>query len=218
MNTGKSALMFCFLLGTLPAVASAWEPPVGIPRPGFGIDEVAPVYDQTNPLHYWISGLTACNDANNGGRGSPSAPRCTVPSSLSAGSYVAVASLGINTAVRATGTSAAPVWIAGAGQALVQPKRVGTFLSVTNSSYLIVDGLTFDGTGTPNTSSSAAWSVRVSHHIGIRRSAVRNMPAPPYNPIRFSSGGAGAWYGSLTALVASGRQHHRYRALQQYYF
>src|SRR5262249_54396942 len=71
--------------------ANGWTPPIGIPAPPFGINEVAPKYDPSNPRHYYVDNTAPnANDANAGGRGSPSAPRLTVPTPVAAGGYVEV--------------------------------------------------------------------------------------------------------------------------------
>ena len=203
-------------LASLPAAAQApWTAPIGVPEPSFGVRETPPAYDPANPLHLYVNGLAPCGDANNGGRGSPSAPRCTIPQALPAGSRVAVEGLSANSTVVASGTSEAPVWIIGTGAALVRPAQVGIYLLVRGSSYVVVDGLVFDGTGTPDHSPSSAWAVSASHHAAVRNSIVKNMVKPPYDPNRFSSheagclaGGAGAWYSALNSVTAGGGHTH----------
>ncbi|MBS3062172.1 MAG: LamG domain-containing protein [Candidatus Diapherotrites archaeon] len=74
-----------------------WKPPIGIPLPSFGIFESHVMYagqegysDAGNgPYTYLVdNSSSACTDSSN--RGSPQKPRCTIPSSLSAGDVVEI--------------------------------------------------------------------------------------------------------------------------------
>lgn len=68
-----------------------WEPPIGIPEPAFGIHEtVESVYLDPDYYTYWVDNSVACNDSNQGGKGSPKAPRCTIPLRVVAGDVVQV--------------------------------------------------------------------------------------------------------------------------------
>jgi hypothetical protein len=191
--------------------SGAYVLPIGIPKPGWGkLDPINTLPPQPPsswpgaqaPGHYYVDSLhPAASDTNNS-FGYPNRPRLTVPVVLTAGSYVAISRLNVNTAVNAQGTEDAPVWIVGSGPALIQPAQKGNYLSITNSSYVLVDGLTFDGAGSPDTDGTVAWAIDNAHHISIRNSVIRNMPAPAYDPNRFQSGGAGVYYTPLTAIVA----------------
>jgi len=84
----------------------AWQPPLGIPAPSFGID--TPTYNAATHCPAWPSGQNSkangktydcyyvdnsasCNDNNAGGYGTPNAPLCTIPQgAFSAGAYVDV--------------------------------------------------------------------------------------------------------------------------------
>src|SRR3989304_1553186 len=88
------------------AAYGAWQPPIGIPAPSFGID--TPTYNsathcpnwpstQNSKSHgdsydcYYVDNSAACNDSNAGGYGTPNAPRCKFPQgTFSAGAYVDV--------------------------------------------------------------------------------------------------------------------------------
>src|SRR5512141_2903850 len=77
-------------LFSYPAFA-AWQPPVGIPAPSFGIDEQAPLAPSpwstnTAAFYYIEQSNPSCSDTN--AYGYPASPRCTIPSSLPAGAVV----------------------------------------------------------------------------------------------------------------------------------
>lgn len=116
--------------------AAAWDPPIGVPYPPFGIDQVAGAFthyvDNTHPQ------ATNTNNPN----GSPSQPRLTVPTStLPAGSVVEVRggpyTVGSIT-WRGNGTPTAPVFIRGIGSPVFQGNQGHIEVGGTN---LIVEGL-----------------------------------------------------------------------------
>jgi len=106
----------CWVVGLLaallrapPAQAATWTPPIGIPEPSFGIHETHYMYEgafydfgngpEAYPdagngpyTHYVDNTAPNCNDANNGGYGSATEPRCGLPRSFSpsAGSVVEI--------------------------------------------------------------------------------------------------------------------------------
>jgi hypothetical protein len=83
-----------------------WVPPIGIPRPSFGIEESYRMYDNVsaqNPdltytnnseggfyTHYVDNSDAGCSDSNVGGHGNASLPLCTIPSPVVNGSVVEV--------------------------------------------------------------------------------------------------------------------------------
>ena len=85
-------------------VPGAWTPPIGIPHPGFGIDESHMAYagatydfgagpepyrDAGNgPYTHYVDNSGACDDAEE--YGSPASPRCSVPFDVEAGSVVEI--------------------------------------------------------------------------------------------------------------------------------
>jgi hypothetical protein len=80
-----------FLLGlavlgswTVCAAAPPWTPPIGIPAPGFGIGQTT---DDATFTH-WVDNSGPCTDSGNDG--TPARPRCTIPTTLAAGSIVQV--------------------------------------------------------------------------------------------------------------------------------
>jgi hypothetical protein len=147
-----AALSIAVLFGA-GTPASAWTPPIGIPDPGFGITDVAPA-----STHY-VDNSKACNDANNGGFGSTAAPRCTIPTTLAAGSVVEVHGgpyiylMSCWDAFLASGTALNPVFVRGIADASGnKPVIKGNNLTSgscfqTHGTYYIVEGFRFnDGT------------------------------------------------------------------------
>ncbi|HHT9146065.1 MAG TPA: Ig-like domain-containing protein, partial [Candidatus Wunengus sp. YC61] len=136
-------------------VPNPWAPPIGIPMPPFGINEVA------GPSNYYVDNSVPCNDANNGGRGSPIQPRCTIPPLLVAGSVVEVHggpyyyNLSGPDAVTANGTAESPVFIRGIGKPIIQGTCT-TFQGCSNrdftvsGSYYILEGFLFSNGTTLN--------------------------------------------------------------------
>jgi len=152
---GLAALSIAVLFGT-GTLASAWTPPIGIPDPGFGITDVAPA-----STHY-VDNSRACNDANSGGLGSATAPRCTIPTTLAAGSVVEVhgGPYIYNTsgphAFIASGTAGRMVFVRGIDDGAGAPWIQGPALATTGisdrafrtgGSYYVVEGFRF-GNGT----------------------------------------------------------------------
>ncbi len=120
------------LITTLLAVfaantAQAWEAPIGIPAPDFGIEETHQMYagqagysDAGNgPYTHYVDNSVACTDSGNS-NGSAANPRCSVPGTLSAGSVVEVHGGPYTQGNRKTewtmnGTADQPVFIRGIG-------------------------------------------------------------------------------------------------------
>lgn len=104
-----------------PESIPIWQPPLGIPRPPFGIDQQAPLspspWNQPVAGYYYVDASGSCDD---GSRGHPALPRCTIPRELEAGSVVelhgayAASHTSPNT-ISAYGTEDAPVFIRGVG-------------------------------------------------------------------------------------------------------
>lgn len=123
----------------------SYEAPLGVPTPSFGLMEDMPAYDSSNTHHYYVSGPTNCDNANNSGRGSPETPRCTIPSTLAAGDYVEVHG-GPYTYGQGPkswqGTAAEPVLIKGVGM----PRFDTDFPVYTDApggwgAYVIIEGI-----------------------------------------------------------------------------
>jgi parallel beta-helix repeat protein len=205
----KKKLIFCycvFFLSILHCNAFAYTPPAGIPDPNWTthpIDTPNPAQpspwttDQTG--YYYVDSSAECSDTGNG---NISVPRCTIPhTGLTAGSKIFVRRCQSITEITSlSGTAENPIWVVGVDGGIIQPENTGRFLAIARSSYWIVDGLTFDGTGTPNTSSSGAFKVDGgSHYIAFRNSMVQNMPVGKYSETRQVA----AWFGSLTGVAPS---------------
>src|SRR5262245_5023514 len=71
---------------------AAWQPPIGIPEPPFGINEVAPPRPNpwTTPVagYYYVD--ESRGDDKNNPYGTPRRPKKTIPDNLPAGSVVEV--------------------------------------------------------------------------------------------------------------------------------
>jgi hypothetical protein len=158
-----------FLVSTILfslSTAQAWEPPIGIPTPPFGISESHTIYtnktfdynsngqlesgevykDAGNGpyTHYVDSANSSCTDTNN--YGTPVKPLCRIPLSLPAGSVVEVhgrydVSHDSPRNITARGTAERPVFIRGASSAL-QPYLSAQF-NILGSTYLVVENLEF---------------------------------------------------------------------------
>ncbi|MCU7845545.1 MAG: hypothetical protein KZQ93_17080 [Candidatus Thiodiazotropha sp. (ex Monitilora ramsayi)] len=144
MNKSKVlAITFMgLMIGSLNAY-SAYQPPIGVPAPSFGIDNVAP----DTPAN-WNSDVAGFyyvrSGGSNSGNGYPGNPRSTIPDPLAAGSVVIVE--GTYTTKHETnkltvnGTASSPVYIRGTNdtnRAVLKQKVV-----VEGSYYVIeyIDG------------------------------------------------------------------------------
>lgn len=134
--------------------------PIGIPYPGFGIDETRPQrpanWSSSIPGYYYID-YQLGNDSNNI-YGTPSSPKKTIPLAIPAGSYVEVHGIypytsGGVTKLGGAGTSGSwiantsgPVWIVGESQ---NNKPTFTQRALITGSYIYLDSLNFqfDATG-----------------------------------------------------------------------
>ncbi len=145
-----STLVFLALAVSGWGVAGAATMPLGIPDPSGTVpDAIMPTLPAANsqmqafpydPIEtptptwndgdnqYYVDNRGACSDTANGGRGSPSEPRCTLPGlnnanwDLSAGDQLFIVGDGATygddrhlESVRMPGTASAPVWIIGVG-------------------------------------------------------------------------------------------------------
>jgi hypothetical protein len=176
-----AALSIVVLFGT-GSTASAWTPPIGIPAPPFGIDETA------GPYTHYVDNSVACNDANNAGRGSATSPRCTIPTTLAAGSVVEVHggpyiynTSGPNAFV-ASGTANAIVYVRGIADGSGNKPVIqgpGTWQQGysnrsfrMNGTYYIVEGFRFGNGTTLNVDIGGSYGV-------IRNSEFVNLQTPP---------------------------------------
>ena len=155
--------------------ANAWEPPIGIPAPPFGIEESHQMYagqsgysDAGNgPYTHYVDNSGSCSDSGNG---SPGNPRCTIPETLSAGSVVEVHggpyANGRELQWQMNGTAARPVFIRGTG-ANNKPVFFDSKLQFFGS-YAIVEYIDADET-------DIEWP-GPSDHIALRHSHVHDHP------------------------------------------
>lgn len=174
----RRLLAACLIAAALP-VAAGYVPPVGIPAPGFGIDEtVASVYgDALYFTHFVDNTHPAAADEGNP-NGSPQRPRRTIPQLLEAGSVVQVHGGPYTTGragrvnIVARGSRDQPVFITGGAAAT--PPEVRLNLHIQHSSYLIVEHLLLR-------TKSGAVGLRPTrpgepiHHVSVRHVEVDGM-------------------------------------------
>lgn len=158
-------------------IPDPWAPPIGIPMPPFGINEVA------GPPNYYVDNSVNCSDSSNGSHGSSNQPRCTIPTTLAAGDVVEVRggpyyyNTSVSTpTITASGTSAHPIFIRGIGQPIIKsPCTVfqgcsGRDFTVFGS-YYVLEGFVFsDG-------STLAPAIKGDHGV-FRNNEVRNLQLP----------------------------------------
>ena len=145
----------------------AWEAPLGIPVPGFGITQTAPAtpasWTAETTGFYYVDSKSGCSDSRS--MGTPSAPRCSIPSNLPAGAVVEVhGTLGGND-FSWTGTADKPIFIRGQN-ASNRPTITGTW-STSSASYVILENLKFAPSGS---SPPALFLSEGTHHVAVRDS------------------------------------------------
>lgn len=164
------------------SVAQAYTPPIGIPDPGFGIDDVRPARPDpwtSEIAGYYYIDLTSGNDT---GRtyGYPGTSRKTIPNPVPAGSYVevhgATAVSGTNLIVTCSGTSAAwsagvagPVWILGESVE-TRPNFLRPLL--ITGAYAYLDTLYFSG-GNGSIQIGSSTAGYPADHVTVRNSEVQ---------------------------------------------
>ena len=169
------AAVVALLSGTTNA---AWEPPIGIPAPEFGIVQTHDMYagqagynDAGNgPYTHYVDNSVGCTDSGND-NGTPASPRCTVPGTLSAGSVVEVHGgpyiSGNSTIVwRMDGTANQPVFIRGVGRD-AKPAFIGKTVRLTGT-YGIVEFI--------EVNEGDVEFPGPSDHIALRHSHVHDHP------------------------------------------
>lgn len=125
------------------ATPGSWVPPIGIPAPSWPSDLLQPRpslptdwTDERAP--YYFVGDTGCDDSR--ARGTPAAPRCSLPTGPEAGSIIVLSgTITDGGTIAYRGTATEPIWIlsAEAGARVTLPWDV-------SSSYLVIDGIHFD--------------------------------------------------------------------------
>jgi len=135
------------LLATLaaPLASVAWTPPLGVPQPAWpsDLDLARPAlpspWSSTQAGFYFVAG-SGCSDAN--GNGTPAAPRCSLPGSVSAGSVIVLdGTLARGATINYTGSASNPVWVMGR-DAANRPKATAPWDIA--GAYVIVDSIAFE--------------------------------------------------------------------------
>ncbi len=171
-------LLLGLWLSSLATAQAAYNPPVGIPAPPFGIDERLEDYyqrptpwDQETPGWYYIDQHHP-NASNKNTYGTPAAPRATIPQPIPAGSVVEIhglynyASIGYEI-VEARGTPDAPVFIIG-GSGTTSGPAVVTRKWAVKSTYTIIENIEFTDRGKIN-------FALPTHHVALRNSELHHI-------------------------------------------
>lgn len=121
----------CFALGFMLIAAPAaaqWVPPIGVPAPTFGVNEVAPAVPDpwitgTAGFYYVDNTHPSATDTPAGRLGYPAVPRLTIPTNVPAGSVVTVTGgpyvFSNNTIAGGDGTAENPIFYRGIGAPVV---------------------------------------------------------------------------------------------------
>ncbi|MBA2433791.1 MAG: right-handed parallel beta-helix repeat-containing protein, partial [Chthoniobacterales bacterium] len=191
--------MIAALVGATSALA--YSPPIGIPAPSFGIDQVVTMYSgQTYTFtdgrgtiiypnagngpytHYVDKNAAGATDTSNP-YGTPTTPRLTIPTVLTAGSVVEVhgGTYQPGKLTSVTGTSVKPVFIRGLshdeeGDTGHAPFVWDNTFTMTNVSYLIIENgksvtTAFSGGGQSGSSGDRQSQLQIlspSDHVSIR--------------------------------------------------
>lgn len=117
--SGHRIFILLCVIFTSSALCYAYDPPIGIPEPPFGIDEtVASVYGSADYYTYYVDNTHANATDSNNPNGSPARPRRSIPTSLSAGDVVQVhggpyTPSGSRFSFTGTGTQSQPIIVTG---------------------------------------------------------------------------------------------------------
>jgi hypothetical protein len=161
----RVAAVLLWLVGSGTLVSAQYVPPPGIPKPSFGVDEVAPA-----PI-CWVNAATG-SDANT--CLVEALPRATIPRSLGAGAVVKVTGTqtfdyeGSGGRIHMAGTLANPVWIVSDA---ATPMAFTQLLEV-DGTYFIWEGGSGKGIIVTDSTAGAA-----THHAAIRAT---NQTGPSY--------------------------------------
>jgi len=157
-----------------------YTPPIGIPDPGLWgtthpITSDAPARPNpwtTEQAGYYYIDFTSGTDT---GRtyGTPSAPRATIPGTLSAGAYVEVHGIDDGSVERYmggwSGTADNPIWIRGQSSDNKGVIRGNTV--IRNADYVIIENIDFNGN---NTFTKGGIVIQGADYICVRNSNFRN--------------------------------------------
>ncbi|NOX75859.1 MAG: right-handed parallel beta-helix repeat-containing protein [Gammaproteobacteria bacterium] len=172
------AQFFLLLLLTIGSAIAAYAPPIGIPAPGFGIDEVPPPrpssWDAEIPGYYYID---QANGSASQVYGTPASPRRYLPDPITAGSYIELHGSYNNTRggvtwINGNGNNdpwvanvSGPVWVVGESMANAP---VFTRRTVVIGSYVYIDTIKVESGGKLQIGSSSAG--RHANHMMVRNS------------------------------------------------
>jgi len=168
-----------------------WIPPIGIPRPEFGIEETHYMYagqhyeaggfdynDAGNgPYSHYVDntdGLNCTNDDNP--YGTEANPRCRIPLGLPPGSVVEVHGGVYTSGGRITGTATItqPIFVRGPD---INNKPVfNTWMEIIGT-YIILENINSDGNA--GTGNGGIKVEAPSHHVAVRHSEVQNRVGGP---------------------------------------
>jgi hypothetical protein len=161
-------------LGATGLGLPVWQPPLGIPAPSFGIDEIAPArpdpWSAPVPGFYYVDATDASAADLANPFGTPAKPRLTIPTLLPAGSVVELHASydrphsSPNTIV-AQGTASDPVFIRGVN---VKTRPLVRRNWEVRGAYLILENLEF---GPQNQTATGSLVIRApAHHVAVRYS------------------------------------------------
>ena len=170
-----------FLLCTSAVHAATWSPPVGIPAPSFGINDIAPAVPNpwttaTAGFYYVDATKTGATDSSNP-YGTPAKPRRSIPTLLPAGAIVELhgtydVAHGSPATIVSQGTSAKPVYIRGVSSTSRPLVRNGWELRGT---YLVVENIEFGPM--PDLSATGGMVILLpSSHVVVRHSDLHGTP------------------------------------------
>ncbi|MBI5197015.1 MAG: hypothetical protein HZA19_00210 [Nitrospirae bacterium] len=157
------------LSGTSTAYG-AWQAIIGVPEPGFGINETAPErpnpWNATVPDYYYVCPACPGSTDTSNTYGYPAVPRKTIPSSsVSAGSVIEIGGQYDSSAtISLQGTQTSPIFIRGIDYAS-RPK-ITSEITITGA-YIIFENLK----SSPYDSADASFRFFIqegAHHIAIR--------------------------------------------------
>jgi len=175
-NIGKYLLFLSTIIFT--NVIYAYNPPVGIPEPGFGIDEsIATTYGDANYYTHYIDNThPAATDTNNP-NGTASKPRKTIPTTFSAGNVVQVhggpyaPQSGDRFYFNGYGTKTQPIIISGINA--TAPPVLTKKVHVSDARYLIIEG--FKRQNISGATNTGGFVIRqLSTGITIQNISIRN--------------------------------------------
>jgi hypothetical protein len=180
MNT-RALCVFVSIFAFASTARAAWTPPIGIPTPSFGINEVAPAVPNpwtvsTAGFYYIDATKTAATDSSNP-YGTPAKPRQTIPSLLPAGAVVELHGIydephSSPATIVSQGTSARPVFIRGVSPTSRPLVRRGWEIKGT---YLIIENIEFGPL--PDLSNTGGVVILLpASHVALRNSDLHGTP------------------------------------------